>query len=251
MDIFPRPDMAKGIFSEYLNNNPISLDAKSHFADGFPFLLAPLAQVKGMSSAVPIAHDSTKKSGSQSVGNPMSHLIDFAIHSMDTMSSQAHTLSKWMQDGAAEISSTLDDALGSAAEVARGFNDEFERHRMYLLENAIAFHKELSLLMTSSVEEDEGSMAVATTSRYDLPTSSPSARGSAFGNEDVLFATSIMPDEIGVEIQPTMNFTHWLFFTTVHVYLILLFVVSLQGSYTTKFVVKRSPKPISDMLERH
>jgi hypothetical protein len=234
--------MAKGIFSEYQNNNPISLDAKSHFADGFPFLLAPLAQVRGMSSAVPIAHDSTKKSKSQSVGNPMSHLFDLAMYSMETMNSQAHTLSTWMHDGAAEISSTLDDALGSAGEVARGFSDEFERHRMYLLENAFALHKELSLLMTSSVEEDEGSLAVATTNRYDLPTSATCFRGSAFGNEDVLFATSIMPDEIGVEIEPTMNFTHWLFFTTVHVYLILLFVVSLQGSYTTKFVVKRSPK---------
>jgi len=53
VDIFPSPDVARGIFYEYLRgDDPISVDARDHFSDGFPFLLAPLAQVKGISSPV-------------------------------------------------------------------------------------------------------------------------------------------------------------------------------------------------------
>lgn len=236
MDTFPRPDMARGIFSEYLNNDPISLDAKAHFADGFPFLLAPLAQVKGMSSAVPITHDLPKKTESNS-GNPVFRLM---MHPVNTMNSQAHTLSKWMQEGAAEVSSTLDDALGSAVGFARGVSAEFERRRMELLDNAFAWHDEINSLITSSLEREVGnterSTALATKSKYS-PTAAPS-QGQLF-NED-LFANT---DEIGVEVEPTMNLSHWLFFTTVHIYLVLLFVVSIQdSSYTTKLVVKRKLK---------
>jgi hypothetical protein len=235
MDIFPRPDMARGIFSEYLNNNPISQDAKSHFADGFPFLLAPLAQVKGMSSAVPITHDAPKKLETHSTGNPMFRLFDLAMHSVGTMNTQAHTLSRWMQDGAAEISSTLDEALGSAVGVARGFSAEFERHRMDILDNALAWHEEISSLMSSSlVEEDEGSPALALVNKYSSPTFAPFSR-EASDKEHSAFSTEI-PDEIGVEFQPAMNLSHWFFFITVHCYLVLLIVVGLQDSFTTKVV---------------
>jgi hypothetical protein len=229
--------MAKGIFSEYMNNDPISLDAKSHFADGFPFLLAPLAQVKGMSSAVPIAHDFPKKTESNAMGNPMFRLMMLPVN---TMNSQAHTLSKWMQEGAAEVSSTLDEALG----IARGFSAEFEKRRMELLDHAFALHDDINSLITSSLERQgegdaDGNTALAVNSRH-ASTNAPSSQGHAF-NDDMLFSN--MPDEIGVEIEPTMNLSHWLFFTIVHVYLVLLFVVSIQdSSYTTKFVVKRNPK---------
>ena len=232
--------MARGIFAEYLNNDPISLDAKSHFADGFPFLLAPLAQVKGMSSAVPIGHDSTKKMERNTVGNPMFRLM---MHPVNAMNSQAHIMSKWMQDGAAEISSTLDDALDNAVDIARGFSAEFERRRMELLDNAFALHDEINSLITSSLERDEGNTerarALVINSMHNSPTMTPTFQRHA-PNEDMF---SNVPDEIGVEIAPTMNFSHWLFFGAVHVYLVLLFVVSLQDtSYASKLVVKRKLK---------
>lgn len=236
MDTFPRPDMARGIFSEYMNNDPISLDAKAHFADGFPFLLAPLAQVKGMSSVVPIPPDSPKKTDSNP-GNPLFRLM---MHPVNNMNSQAHTLSKWMQEGAAEVSSTLDDALGSAVGIARGVSAEFERRRMELLDNAFALHDEINSLITSSLERDEGiagreGKALVASKNGSSPSVAPS-RGPLF-DQDV-YASS---DEIGVELKPTMNLSHWLFFATVHVYLVLLFVVSIQdSSYTTKFIVKRT-----------
>ena len=239
MDVFPRPDMARGIFSEYLNKDPISSDAKDHFADGFPFLLAPLAQVKGMSSAVPIASDSTKKIGNSS-GNPMVRLM---MHPVNLMNSQAHTMSKWMHDGAAEISSTLDDALDNAVGIARGVSAEFEKRRMELLDNAFALHDEINSLINSSLErhneKKEGHAALIIGSRNGPPSVAPSHV--AFDENDF---RSNLPDELGIEVEPTMNFSHWLFFATVHVYLLLLVVVSLQdSSYTSKkCVVSRRTK---------
>eukprot|EP00571_Detonula_confervacea_P009096 CAMPEP_0172317146 /NCGR_PEP_ID=MMETSP1058-20130122/30651_1 /TAXON_ID=83371 /ORGANISM="Detonula confervacea, Strain CCMP 353" /LENGTH=1163 /DNA_ID=CAMNT_0013031633 /DNA_START=128 /DNA_END=3619 /DNA_ORIENTATION=- len=237
MDIFPRPDIAKGIFSEYLNDSPISQDAKSHFADGFPFLLAPLAQVKGMSSAVPQSHEPPKKLKSPSSHNPMHRLMDAAVNSVGAMNTQAHTVSKWMQDGAAEMSSS---ALGSAVGVARGLSEELDKQRMELLENAVAFQKEgmemLSSLIKLSKENDGSALTIVNDA---MPSLSPFSNGFETYNQDEGFSPEIMPDEIGIKIEPTMNFTHTLFFTTVHIYLLLLLVVSIPGSNNTRLVVKR------------
>lgn len=226
MDIFPRSDIAKGIFSEYLNDNPISLDAKAHFADGFPFLLAPLAQVKGMSSAVPNqSHEPTKKLKSPSSHNPMHRLMDAAVHSVGAMNTQAHTLSKWMQDGVA------------------GLSEELHRQQMELLEGAVALQKEgmgmLTSLIKLSSEEDGLALTIV---NQAMPRASQISDGFRIYDRDAGLKVSspeIIPDEIGIKIEPTMNFTHRLFFTTVHVYLLLLFVVSLQGSHSSRLVVKR------------
>ncbi|KAL7548654.1 hypothetical protein ACHAWF_011926 [Thalassiosira exigua] len=235
MDVFPRQDIARGIFAEYLNDNPISLDAKARFADGFPFLLAPLAQVKGMSSAVPNqAHESPKRPKSSHGHNPMHRLMDAAVHSMGAMNAQVHTLSRWMQDSAAEVSSS---ALGSAMGAARGLNEELDRQRMDLVEGAVALQKEgmemLSSLIKMSAEEDGLALVIV---NQAMPSQSPfSDRFDTF-SDDKMTTPQLIPDEIGISIEPTMNFSHWLFFTTVHVYLLLLFVVSVQGSAT---VVRR------------
>ena len=43
MDVFPRPDLAKGMFFEYMrSDDPISPEARMRFADGIPSLIAPL-----------------------------------------------------------------------------------------------------------------------------------------------------------------------------------------------------------------
>lgn len=234
VDIFPRPDIAKGIFGEYLNNNPISLDAKAHFADGFPNLLAPLAQVKGMSSAVPQTHEPSVVVKSTS-GHPMHRLIDVAMHSAGAVNLQAHSLSKWVQDSAVELSS---NAIGSAKGVARELSEELDRHRIDLFESAFALQKEgmeiLSSLIKLSAEESGLSLAVV---NQEKPKSSPFANG--FQSDSGTAFPDIMPDEIGIKIDPSMNFTHRLFFTTVHVYLLLLFVVSIPGSISTRQVAKR------------
>lgn len=242
MDAFPRPDIARGIFSEYMNDNPISVDAKAHFTDGFPFLLAPLAQVKGMSSAVPNqAHESTKKTKSPSSHNPMHRLMDAAMHSVGAVNTQAHTVSKWVQDSAAEVTSST---IGSAMGVARGLSEGLDRQRMDLLDNAVALQKEGMEMLSSLIKlSAEGNDMGLTIVDQAMPSLSPFSNGYYTYNEDVGLKMApppeIMPDEIGIKVDPTMNFTHRLFFTTVHVYLLLLFVVSLPGSYTTRLVVKR------------
>lgn len=237
MDVFPRPDVARGIFAEYMNNDPISLDAKAHFADGFPFLLAPLAQVKGMSSAVPSGHrDHETSKGKMKSHSPMSRLMDAAAQGVGAMNTQALAMSKWMTDGAASASS-------NALSVARELGEELDRQRMELLEGAVALQKEgmemLSHLIMLSTEEDGLALTLVNPARQ-MPRVSRLSDGFDMYYEDFVGMTppKIMPDEIGISIEPTMNFTHRLFFTAVHIYLLLLIVLSLPGnSYTV--VVKR------------
>ena len=155
MDVFPRPDIAKGIFAEYLNDNPISLDAKAHFTDGFPFLLAPLAQLKGMSSAIPQSHKpSEEKVKSPSSNNPMHRMMNAAMNSMDAMNNQAHLMSKWMQDSSSS-------AVGSALGLARELSEELDKQRIDLLENAVALQKDGMEMLTSLIKmsAEENGMA--------------------------------------------------------------------------------------------
>ena len=114
-----------------------------HFSDGFPFLLARLAQVKGMPLAVPQnpheSSSSSKKTNHPNDGNPMTHLVGVTVHSMDTLNSLAHASSRWMSDGAHEMSSTISSTTGSALEGALGVLD---RQRVELVENAISLQEE-------------------------------------------------------------------------------------------------------------
>ena len=231
MDVFPRPDIAKGIFAEYLNDNPISLDAKAHFTDGFPFLLAPLAQLKGMSSAIPQSHKpSEEKVKSPSSNNPMHRMMNAAMNSMDAMNNQAHLMSKWMQDSSSS-------AVGSALGLARELSEELDKQRIDLLENAVALQKDGMEMLTSLIKmsAEENGMALTIVDNQIMPTASPFSNRFETNNNN---AHPEIPDEIGIKIEPTMNFTHRLFFATVHVYLLLMFLVSIPCS-KTKLVVKR------------
>ena len=49
----------------------------------------------------------------------------------------------------------------------------------------------------------------------------------------------IIPDAIGIKIEPTLNFAHQVFFAMVHIYLMLLLVTSLPGSDNTRLVKRR------------
>ncbi|KAK1732438.1 hypothetical protein QTG54_016832 [Skeletonema marinoi] len=191
MDIFPRPEIAKGIFAEYMNKDPISLDAKAHFTDGFPFLLARW---------------------------------------LSTANAQASTFSKWMQGSVADVSSNMGNAFGSVVGTARGLGSEFDRQRLEFFEIAMTFKEEgmdilSSLMKTSTIEEPSPSLSPFSP-EFDVYSEDSSSQ-------------EIVPDEIGIEIEPSMNFSHSLFFVSVHVYLMLLFVVSFPASYQSKLIVKR------------
>ena len=230
MDIFPRPDIARGIFTEYMNKNPISLDAKAHFTDGFPFLLAPLAQVKGMSSAIPQSQTSNKVEPQSS--NPMHRLFDTATSTFNMMNTQANSLSKWMQGSAADMSTNMENAFGSAVSAARGLGFELDRQRLDFFDIVSSFKEEgmdilSSLMRTSAIDESPPSLSPFSP-EFDI-----------IYDEDSKSSQEIVPDEIGIEIEPSMNFSHSLFFVSVHVYLMLMFVVSFPASNQSKLVVKR------------
>jgi len=243
MDIFPRPDIAKGIFAEYMNNNPISIDAKAHFTDGFPFLLAPLAQVKGMSSAIPQSQI-PKKVESQS-SNPMHRLFDATINSFTSVNAQASSFSRWMQGNAADMSSNMGNAFGSVVGTARGLGSELDRQRLEFFEIAMEF-KEEGMDILSSLS----SVMKTSTTQESPPSLSPFSPEFDVYNEDSA-SQEILPDEIGIEIEPSMNFSHSLFFVSVHVYLMLLFVVSFPASYQSKLIVKRRMVAARKLVESH
>jgi hypothetical protein len=231
LDTFPRPDIARGIFAEYLNKDPISLDAKAHFTDGFPFLLAPLAQVKGMSSAVPQAARKVEPQSS----NSMHRFIDKAMQSFDAMNAQANSFSKWMQGSAEDMGSAFESILGATREL--GY--EIDRQRLELFESVMAFKEEgmeilASLMKSSTIEES--------------PSLSPFSQDFDTYKEDSA-SQDIMPDEIGIEIEPSMNFSRVFFFVSVHVYLLLLFVVSFPDSHKSKLIVKRRMVAAGKLVE--
>jgi len=251
MDVFRRPDIAKGIFSEYLNNDPISLDAKARFADGFPFLLAPLAQVKGMLSAVPHTHERPKKSKTQqdrsSNANPVHRFVDAAMNSMGAMNNQAQTLSKWMQESAASASS---NAMNSAVDLGRVINSEMKRQRIEIIENALALRNEgvemLSSLVKVSLEDEKMALALVA-----MPSFSPYSAGFNAYNQvqedesetiKYIHEALLESDEIGIRVEPTVNFSHYLFFTSVHAYLFLLLVVSWDTTGSCNSVRRKAKK---------
>lgn len=234
MDVFPRPDIAKGIFWEYLNDNPISLDAKAHFADGFPFLLAPLAQAKGMSSTIPQSHESSVGADAESTSqsrHPMHRFLNAVIHSVDVVNHQAHSFSQWAHHSAVEVSS-------SAQGVAHMVGQEIDKHREDLLESALALQKEGIEMLSSLIKltAEESGLALAIVNQVK-PRSSPYT--TFFEGDIGASPPDVISDEIGVTIEPSMNFTHILFYTTVHIYLLLLFVVSIPCSIDTRLIKRR------------
>jgi hypothetical protein len=94
MDIFPRPDIAAGIFFGYLrDDDPISVDFVNNVIDGFPFLLAPLSQVKGVSSG-------SMSSQSSDGRNEEREFLRAVGSFTDMVSSRTGDLSEWLHGNA-------------------------------------------------------------------------------------------------------------------------------------------------------
>lgn len=101
MDTFSIPGLASGIFFEYLRkDDPISMDALHNFATGFPFLLAPLAQVKGAS----VGQNADSSSSSNNNNGNSANQSKFWLQGvLDNINDHANGVTSWMQanmDGA-------------------------------------------------------------------------------------------------------------------------------------------------------
>lgn len=177
--------MARGIFYEYLRaDEPMSMDARNHFADGFPFLLAPLAQVRGITSAT---------------------------HPQQLQGSETSSTSNLLP---AKVSSSFSPLSYREGDIRQQIS-------------------------TTAEENDHG--IIAANQLLDTP----SLRG-GFSTSRVSSGVNTLlydiVDENSVILYPTMNFTHKLFSASVHLYLMLLLIVSLPGTGSTRVVSKHKGK---------
>jgi len=256
MGDFPYPAMAKGIFYEYLRmDEPISEDARDNAADGFPFLLAPLAQVKGMSS-----RDLPNISGAGTAPSDESNspgIVRTVGNVADAVFSQTESFTKWVQSSANNMGSTVSSFAQSAGDSARRAGDEVERRRVHTWNQVVSFQENSVKFVSSRMQEaadnvrmrkdrNKGIVSSIATPEQGRQLSPP--RGRLFrspvtrwlGDETLLVVP--LPDEIDPIISPTMSVTRSLFLCGVHLYLLLLLVVSLPGSYDTRtrLVVRKS-----------
>lgn len=256
MDRFEEPGLGRAIFYEYLRgDDPMSMDARNHFADGFPFLLAPLAQVRGVSSPVRQQGEVPSTPEESSVG-----VLRFFGNMAGAVGSQAASATSWVQGGAAEAMGNVGKTAKAVGDTARNIGAEMEKRRVAAVEHVLSLPEQGSQFLASlspfkkaqrgekvfqlRVLKSDGSTTgwdnVSNESLQNIlggPVAQTLGQNLGRGSED---ATSPMSDEIGVIKHPTMNFTHQLFLYTVHLYLMLLLIVSVPRSYTTKLVVKRA-----------
>jgi hypothetical protein len=249
MDVFPRPDVAAGIFYDYLrDDDPISPDFLNAVVDGFPFLLAPLSQVKGVSSgnmALPPPE-----------GGHEQHLFMQAVGGfVDMVSSRAEDVSGWLHDGANVMAKSMMNAAQTAGDTARNIGEEMDRQRKAMMRQAESsfnfvasrMHPNRRALaaMPSWMKGLGGKLTDDELRAEDKKQQKSAPRGRAFGSPLTRWLgesqEATLPDEIVPMIHPTMNLTRKVFLAMVHLYLMLLLIVSLPGSPNTrtKLVVRR------------
>jgi hypothetical protein len=242
MKSFPRPDIAEGIFYEYLRyDDPISPELRDRVVDGFPFLLAPLAQVRGVSIGGQGGNNVQPKSASK--GNPVFNLLGGFADIVKTQSVEMAVLAKKSAADAAEHAGAVAKLLG---ETLLDVGREMDRRRDTFVKHSVAVPGIMTKMVSRdpdafeafsrwmagrpSIEEEaaEEAKAAALLAAQRIP------KGRAFGyplsrwfGEDYYAS-----DEIGpLKIHPTIN---RIILTLVHLYLLLLFLVSFPSSYSTR-----------------
>ena len=251
MDTFERSDIAEGIFYEYLRtDDPISYELRDRVVDGFPFLLAPLARVKEFQSP-PSPHKPPE------LGNPF-----FRVFAGFTESASSHAmgLAGMVQHGAFAMAGHATNAAYSFGGIAQGVGSEIDRRRGLLVKHAILLPDTVMHLLSRDPDPiqtvtDWVSGNATPEDEEELPTRVSSGRVFGYPLSRWFSDTYHAPDEIGpMKIRPTMTMRRKIFLTLVHLYLLLLLIVSFPGSYKsrTKLVVRRSGanKEISNGLAK-
>jgi hypothetical protein len=259
IDSFDRPDVAAAIFYEYFRlDDPMSRDFLERVVDGFPMLLGPLAQVKGVSSpamSASTAGSSSKGSGDQ---NPLVRAFEGVSGIVVT---SATNVAGIVQQSAIEIGSGAVTAAKSMGDAARNLGEEVELRRKLIGKHVTQFAHQA---LTSIYSGGKDHKAVATipkwleTMPFDMPpehrspTGGKAANGRTFRELSFLarfFGSSdtpndFAPDEITPMIHPSPNVTHRLFLGMVHLYLLLILVVSFPANLSTrtKLVISRKSK---------
>jgi hypothetical protein len=248
LDTFTRPDVGHGIFFEYLRtDDPFSHDFLQRVVDGFPFLLAPLAQVHGITSSVLQApYPEPTKEATHAI------LLKAVGGAVDAFSSHAAGLANAMHQGASDTAANAAHVVHSAGEALRHFGEEAERRRAGTWEHIVALSQQhpgevLAQMVFRSKSEgkrdepdpEEVPQQDEIVIRRNVP------HGKIFRPTTSKWFGETMdaPDEIGPMVHHTMNKT---ILTLVHLYLLLILIVSFppRNANKTRFVVRRSCKGI-------
>jgi hypothetical protein len=259
MDSFDRPDVAVAIFYEYFRlDAPMSRDFLDRVVDGFPMLLAPLAQIKGVSSLVMAVSSTGSSSKTSNTQNPLTRALEGVG---GIVMSSATNVVGLVQHSAIEIGSGAITAAKTMGDAARNLGEEVEQRRKLIGKHVTQFaHQALNSMYNGG--KDQKAVAALPmwleTITFDLPLGhegSPSgktANGSTFRGSPFLarlFGASnvpngFAPDEIAPMIHQSANTTHRLFLGMVHLYLLLILVVSFPANLSTrtKLVISRKSK---------
>jgi hypothetical protein len=244
MDIFPRPDVAKGIFFEYLRtDDPISSDFIERVVDGWPFLLGPLSQVQGMPHPINM-NDLPSDSKGLSVGKAVGVIAE-------TMSSHAGDFAAWVHNGASGAANNLANAAKAFGDSAKSVGEGFDRRRdkLWAQVSSIPESGRMFLNRHLSREPDELAASVANyirrkhsgeiqAKRRAVP------RGRVFRSSlHRWFGDSVQDEHIS---STTDLLSRVLFLYMTHMYLLLLLIVSLPGTHQMK---SRRPPSRSKSVE--
>jgi len=255
MDIFQRPDVARGIFYEYLRlDDPMSVEFLDKVVSGFPFLLGPLSQMKGM----PISMNNNDMQHNQEETKPS---IGFGIRTVgnfvNTMTSHASThtedFADWVQTGANNAGNAARALGDSAKQVAEGIDrrrDQLFKHVSMLPENGMNFVKRR---LARNTRQDELAMTVS----YYLQRHRrgeilmkekgirEGPRGKIFRSSmNAWFGLSSQHDDLILPVSRNDyegSLLGGFLFMMVHLYLLLMLIVSLPGIHE-KRLMKRSLK---------
>ncbi len=268
MDTFTDPIIGKGIFFEYLRgDDPMSMDARDHFADGFPFLLAPLAQVKGVSSSVPNKQDSSSQTrDSRDRRLPLVKVWQVADDLMNNFSTRVQDVSGFIQGNVNGGINNIGNTINSLSKNTRYLGSNLERMREQLVSQMSTeqLMNQLSpeqIKTNISIWQDQSTRFLLSRFPFlkkhaklknepemipeiETGPKSPKRKRDIFRHHlekmlDEISSKRPLSDEIGVIIEPTMSSTHMMFLYMVHFYLVLLLIVSVPDSHSNRLVKMR------------
>lgn len=252
MDSFARPDIAEAIFFEYLRlDDPMSTDFIEHAVDGFPMMLGPLSQVKGVSS--PAMTQSTVSSTSPKGQKLFSKAVD-GVGGL--LSSGASNVAGFVHTGANELGSGAISAARSVGDAAKNLGGEIDRRRERIAKHVSHFaHQAMTSVYVGKEARavaalpkwletmprisslDENIMDGESPSKDDWKTRILTR---VFGGEDTLSVAA--PDEILPMIYQPTSSAHSMFLWVVHLYLLLMLITSLPTHLTRKSSLESSRK---------
>lgn len=251
METFPRRDIAEGIFYEYLRyDNPISTELLDRVVDGFPFLLGSRAHARGMNSG----HSSSSKRAS----SRNSAMLDTMAAFTESFVSELTDAAESAKYSAIETMEHAGDAAKAFVSTMKEFAVEADRRRDLMVKHTVEAPGTLMKLLSRD-EETIRSLSNWISGEVDVPEIAQEEESQAPSmRRDRIFGYPLSrwfgedyfaPDEIGpMKVTPAIN---RVFLTLVHLYLLLLFIVSFPGSYATrmKTIIRKSPFSSHEMSD--